>query len=62
MVFMTMGDEKGFDLSAIVFQMGVIRDDIIDSRQGGRRKFDPGVNEDNRAIGFKAVCVLANFS
>ena len=36
MVFVTMGDEKGFDLAAVIFQVSVIGDDVVDA---GKSRF-----------------------
>ena len=34
MVFMTMGDEKSFDFAAVVFQISVIGNDVINAGKG----------------------------
>jgi len=45
-VFVTVGDEKGFDLAPIVLEIGVIGDDVIDAREIGFRETDASVHDD----------------
>jgi len=44
MVFVTMGNEKGFDFGSVIFQMGVVGDDIIDPWQGRFWEANPGID------------------
>jgi hypothetical protein len=62
MVFVTMGDEQGFDLAPVVFEIGVIGDDVVDARKGRFGETNAGIDQDDRALGFKTIGVFANLA
>jgi hypothetical protein len=62
MVFVAMGDEQGFDLAAVVFEISVVGDDIVNARKVGFGETNAGIHEDERTVGFEAIGVFANLA
>ena len=62
MVFMTMGDDQSLDLGLIFYQIGIIRNDVVDAEKIIFRKQDTAVDNDNFIIMLDAVHVLADFA
>ena len=61
MVFVAMSDEEGLDLVSVVFEVGVIGDDVIDAGEVGLRETDAGIDHDKRTVALEAVGVLPDF-
>lgn len=61
-VFVTMGDDKSLDLGGILFEMGEVRDDVVDSRHAVLREHDTAIDDEDRIVVLDAVEVLSDLA
>src|SRR5699024_4959916 len=61
MIFMTVRDDQCTDALLVLFQISVVRNDVVDAELFIIREFDPRIDDDDLILIFNAVCVLADF-
>src|SRR5699024_3753422 len=60
-IFMTVRDDQCTDALLVLFQISVVRNDVVDAELFIIREFDPRIDDDDLILIFNAVCVLADF-
>ncbi len=62
MVFVTMGDNEGFNLVLIVYKILVVWDDVINTEEVVLREFDSSINQNDFILELDSVSVFTNFT
>ena len=62
MVFVSVSDVDGLDAINVVYDIRVIRNDIVDSKEVIFWEFDPGIDNDNFILVLDPVCVFPDLS
>lgn len=62
MVFVAVGDEEGFDFGPVIFQIGIVGDDVIDPGEVGLGEANARVDEDDGTIGFETIRVFTHLT
>ena len=62
MVLVSVGNQESLDTVDVFYDVGVIRNNVVDTKQVILREFDPCINDDDFVLIFNSVCIFTDFS